>query len=239
MPARFGGVVKVPFAHRLPSIARVLAGTPHASHAVLQGRSGDHVRREAESSQRSRLKRFFADWIPFEEHVRELAMLGLAGFAHDAEAIGEAMKRHRGICVEFAAVPGPINPKRTTPETIEYHGQDRYTIWLPRGLTLWYREYVCMHALGHVAAGHLLRVRDQPSARTVRLAGEERKRLARRPPLAPESDPALFPEGFSPASLKDLLLLYEAEADLRARYYMRTAQLGGAALEIDRLNQIK
>lgn len=245
MPARLRAVVvNISFARRLPSFSRLLADARTTSGAVVQGRFGDHgggepILREAGPCQRLRLKRFFSGWIPFEEHVRELAVLGLAGHAHDAADLAESIGQHWSINIGFVTVPDLRNPKRATPETIEYHGRDRYTVWLPKGLTWWYREYVCMHAIGHVAAGHPLRVRDPLSARTVRLSGEERKRLARRAPLTPQSDPTLFPEGFSPTSVDDLLLLYEAEADLRARYYMRTAQLGGVALEIDRLNQIK
>ena len=191
-----------------------------------------------DATERVRLKRFFEDRLPFEEHVRELAELKLAGTPHDADSFAATLADRRDIHVLFRPSPGPLAHGASTSETIQYHGDDRYTVRLREGLSWWYKEYVSFHALGHVTAGHLFAERDADSADITGVVREHRKRLARKPPLTPNSDPVLFPDGYSPSSLSDLLLLYEVEADLRARYYMRTAKLGAAALELDRLNQL-
>lgn len=190
------------------------------------------------AKERQRLKRFFAARLPFEEHVRELAELRLINKPHLASHLAGAMQEVHDIHLSFRQLPLPLRDGGSTPETLQYHGDDRYTVWLPPGLSWWYREYVSFHAIAHVAAGHLLAERDPISGEIAALRAPDRKRLAREVPLTPDSDPALFPPGYSPGSTSDLLLLYEVEADLRTRYCMRTAQLGAAALEIDRLNQL-
>lgn len=185
------------------------------------------------------LKRFFAQRLPFEEHVRELASLKLAGCPHNAQILTQALDDHYGIQIRVASFNGPLHARGVTPETIHYHGGDSYTIWLPAGLSWWHWEYLSLHAISHVASGHLFIERDRESTELVGLLGNEpyRQRLARKAPLTTTTDPASFPDGYGP-TLPDLLTLYEAEADLRARYYMRTAQLGSAALEKNRLNQL-
>jgi hypothetical protein len=157
---------------------------------------------------------------------------------HGASHLAEAMHATYSIHLSFRQFPVPLSNGASTPETLQYHGGDRYTVWLPPGLSWWYREYVSFHAIAHVAAGHLFADRDSNSGQIEALRAPDRKRLARKSPLTPASDPNLFPDGYSPNLISDLLLLYEVEADLRTRYYMRTAQLGAAALEVGRLNQI-
>lgn len=197
------------------------------------------ARGTASSSPRVHLKRFFARWLPFEEHVRELASLRLAGRPHNAEILAQALDEECGIQIRVASFSGPLHARGVSPETIHYRGAGCYTIWLPEGLSWWNWEYLSLHAISHVAAGHLFVERDPETGEIVGLAGDEpdRKRLARRVPFTTKTAPASFPEGYGP-TLPELLTLYEAEADLRARYYMRTAQLGSAALEKSRLNQL-
>ena len=168
-----------------------------------------------------------------------MASLKLAGRPHNAEILARALAEEYRIQVQVATFSGPLHARGVSPETIYYRGGDSYTIWLPEGLSWWHREYLSLHAISHVAAGHLFIERDPESRELIGLAGNEpdRKRLARRAPFTATSKPASFPDGFGP-TLPDLLTLYEAEADLRARYYMRTAQLGSAALEKSRLNQL-
>lgn len=190
------------------------------------------------ANERLRLKRFFAARLPFEEHVRELAELRMTNKPHLASHLARAMHKAHDIDLSFRQLPFPMREGGSTPETLQYHGEDRYTVWLPPGLSWWYREYVSFHAIAHVAAGHLLAERDPNSGDIIALRAPDRKRLARELPLSPASNPTLFPPGYSPDSTSDLLFLYEIEADLRTRYYMRTAQLGAAALEINRLNQL-
>lgn len=188
---------------------------------------------------RVHLKRFFARRLPFEEHVRELASLKLTRRPHNAKILARALGEEYGIQIRVVSFSGPLHERGTSPETIHYRGADSYTIWLPEGLSWWHSEYLTLHAISHVAAGHLFIERDPESREIVGLTGGEpdRKRLARRAPFTTTTEPTFFPDGFGP-TLPDLLTLYEAEADLRARYYMRTAQLGSAALEKSRLNQL-
>lgn len=208
------------------------------ANLLASGRPAERLAGDRATTERIRLKRFFEDRLPFEEHVRELATLKLVGTLHDAAGLAEALASRCGIHISFHQCPELLRARGSTPETIQYHGNDRYTVWLPQGHSWWYREYVSLHAIGHVAAGHVFVRRNPGSGEVEDIDGHHRKRLARKPPLTPASNPGLFPSGYSPSCLSDLLLLYETEADLRARYYMRTAQLGAAALEVDRLNQL-
>ncbi|MGF1473893.1 MAG: hypothetical protein ACFB50_19410 [Rubrobacteraceae bacterium] len=177
--------------------------------------------------------------MPYEEHVRELASLKLAGRPHDAGILAEALYNEYGIQIRVASFRGPLQARGVAPETIHHDGDDSYTIWLPEGLSWWHQEYLTLHAISHVAAGHLFIERDLESGKLIGLLGAEpgRKRLARQAPFTTRTNPTFFPDGYGP-TVADLLILYEAEADLRARYYMRTAQLGSAALEKSRLNQL-
>ena len=91
------------------------------------------------SSPRLHLKRFFARRVPFEEHVRELASLRLAGRPHNAEILARALDEEYGIQVQVARFSGPLPARGVSPETIHYRGDDSYTIWLPEGLSWWHR----------------------------------------------------------------------------------------------------
>lgn len=213
---------------------------PNKLRSSRLGRNGGSQRNgRAAYSPRIHLKQFFSQWLPYEEHVRELASLKLAGRPHNAEILTHALDDQYGIGIRVASFSGPLHARGVAPETIHYDGENSYTIWLPVGLSWWHKEYLSLHAISHVAAGHLFVERHPTNQELVGLLGEEphRKRVARKAPFTTTTDPASFPNGYGP-TLPDLLTLYEAEADLRARYYMRTAQLGSAALEKNRLNQL-
>lgn len=177
---------------------------------------------------------FVEAWIPYEEHVRELAVLKISGRAYGPEDYRDALESY---------VQGPIRIK-TVPElitgpavaTTSYDPvTGAVTIWVPARLSWWLRQYAIYHELAHVAAGHPPKERRGGTGEIVGTAPAPLRRLARKAPFTPDD----LPEGLPRSFVQDPRRFYEDEANLRAEHNMVTSSLGARALEFDRLNQLR
>ena len=110
------------------------------------------------------LEEFLTQWLPYEEHVRELAVLGLIGQAYTAHRYAEVLQTFLGIRIEIRKVPvivrNPANgyaaqKRGTALASLEYGENTRTaTLWILEDLDWWLEQYVVFHELAHLAAGH-------------------------------------------------------------------------------------
>lgn len=169
--------------------------------------------------------------LPYEEHIRELAALGLTDTVHSGRDYAAALAAYRGAPILVKRVPDaafehPDPPGRPTGSPpigrASYLDEDgAVLVELPARLSPWLYHYTLAHELGHVAASHPPRGFYAPAPG---------RRLARRPPLLPA-----VAGGLSEQAVRDA---HEAEADLRAEYALLTASQGAAATHTPRLTQI-
>lgn len=194
----------------------------------------------SEEEQHLAVSALAASRLTFEEYVRELAVLGLRKREHSAEdyaaALGTRIGRQVGISVlskaeymwgghSAADVEDSFGRLVFVPQSTEIR------VEVPEDLSPWLHHFTVGHELGHLAAAHPpLLSTVGASAGTGSSAGSgfvPPVRLARKPPLLAGDLP---PEG--------LVMLYEAEADLRAQYAIITGNLGPVVTQNSKLSQI-
>lgn len=172
--------------------------------------------------------------IPYEEHVRELAVLKLSGRPYIPGDYREALERYAGISIGIKTVDELVQGPATATLTYDPGGAG-VTIWVPRRLDWWLRQYAIFHEMAHVAAGHPPRERGPEGTPEAWAAEPPFRRLARKSPPTPDDLRAGPVEAFR----LDPGDFYEQEADLRAQHNMVTSSLGARALEFDRLSQLR
>ncbi len=169
--------------------------------------------------------------MPYEEHVRELAVLKLLGRPYTPEDYLAALERHLKVRIEIKEVYEVI--RGSAQATMRYSPETHsIVIYIPERLSWWLRRYALFHELAHLAAAHPFLERSLETGEVIRIR-KPNWRLARKAPVTEESIPDDLPEAYR----NDLHRLREDEADLRAQHHMLTAQLGARALEVERLNQ--
>lgn len=184
-------------------------------------------------SQATNIDEFAKLWMPYEEHIRELATLKLLNSSYTVADYASALERELRIKIEIRTF-SEVKPGQGI-ASLEY---DEYsataTIWVPNRLSWWLAQYAMFHELGHLAAGHsFIRVDMETKEKSGRYAPVKR-RLARKAPPSYEDLPNALTKNLSREDMGDV---YEAECEVRAQHNMLTAQLGGRALELDGLNQ--
>ncbi len=177
---------------------------------------------------------FVEAWIPFEEHVRELAVLRLSGRLYTPEAYRDALERFVGVSIGIKSVPELVRGPAVATTSYDPDGAG-VTIWVPQRLEWWLRQYAIFHELSHIAAGHPPKSRAPDNAEAFWAAAPTLRRLARNAPPFPGD----LHDGPVEAFRRDPGRFYEEEADLRAEHNMVTSSLGPRALEFDRLNQLR
>lgn len=173
-------------------------------------------------------------WIPYEEHVRELALLRLSGQPYTPEDYRDALQRFAHASIKIKSVPELVSGPAVATTSYDPDGAG-VTIWVPQRLDWWLRQYAIFHELAHVAAGHPPKSRAPGSLEAVWAEAPSIRRLARNDPPAPHD----LRRGPVEAFRLDPGRFYEEEADLRAQHNMVTSSLGPRALEFDRLNQLR
>lgn len=184
------------------------------------------------SGQKRKEEEFLERWVPYEEHIRELAVLKLLGRPYSPEDYLTALQRHLKVRVKikdvYEVIRGPAQATmRYSPETCTV------VIYVPERLSWWLRRYALFHELAHLAAAHPFMERLPETGEVIRVRKPDWRRLASKAPITGESIPEDLPEAYR----NDLHRLHEDEADLRAQHHMLTAQLGARALEVEGLNQ--
>ncbi len=188
---------------------------------------------EAEMQQITDIEEFVERLIPYEELVRELAVLRLLGTSYTADDYAAALEEPLGMKIrikrfeEVRASSGVAS--------VDYDEEAATaTIWVPKRLSWWLAQYAIFHELGHLAAGH-------PYIPVFAETGEEGdpyyptgRRLARKGPPKYRDLPNRIAKNISP---DELGRIHQAEAELRAQHNMLTSQLGEQAIEVDRINQ--
>ena len=177
---------------------------------------------------------FVDEWIPYEEHVRELAVLKLSGRPYTPGHYREAVERYAGLPIGIRTVDELVQAPAAATITYDAGGAGA-TIWVPRRLDWWLRQYAIFHELAHVAAGHPPRERTPRGLRADWAEEPPFRRLARRSAPKPED----LRNGPVELFRRDPEKFYEKEADLRAQHNMVTSSLGARALEFDRLSQLR
>lgn len=177
-----------------------------------------------------------AERLPFEEYVRELAMLGLHDRTHTTDQYAAALEDRLRYRIKISILSNAEFAKESEDPAYSSEALGRLifiprtrdvSVEVPAGLSPWLHQFTIAHELGHLAAAHPPRKngdRDEPADRDG--TSSPRPRLARKPPLT---------SGLSPRVLEDL---YEAETDLRAQYAIFTASLGPVAVRTSKLTQI-
>lgn len=177
---------------------------------------------------------YLESWIPYEEHVRELAVLKLAGRAYSPEDYRAALERYIQAEIRIKTVPELL--RASSAATVAYDPDTGdVTVWVPERLVWWLRRYAIFHELAHVAAAHPAMERRPSDGVIVGTSPAPVRRLARKQPPTTGNTPDDLPEPFA----ADLDRFYEDEADLRAQHHMVTGSLGARALEFDRLSQLR
>lgn len=168
--------------------------------------------------------------LPLQTYARELSLLGLAGRSFTAETYAQVLRNWLGLDVEIlrpAANAGDAGNIGTTAYDIE---GELVTIRVPLRLGWWLYQYTLHHELGHVAAGHPLPVRS-PNNGTIESFKVPDRRLARQAPVAGPPTTTL--------SNDTRLLIYEAEAELRAKRGMLAGSLGPTVVQTGNLSQVQ
>lgn len=199
-----------------------------------------------EDSKEKNLERFLTQWLPYEEHVRELAVVGLIGQAYTAHRYAEVLQTFLGIHIKIRKVPVIVrNPAKSyTAEkrgaalaSLEFdEATHTATLWVLDDLDWWLEQYVVFHELAHLAAGHPFAERSADNGEIRSFMAVKKKQLARKSPLAVKNGAEELPEelrSIRPEKVR------EAEAELRAQYNMITGLLGVRSLEFDRLAQLR
>lgn len=184
------------------------------------------------SRKKRKEEEFLERWVPYEEHVRELAVLKLLGRPYSPEDYLTALERHLKVSIKIKDVYEVIRGSaqatmRYSPETCTV------VIYVPERLSWWLRRYALFHELAHLAAAHPFMERLPQTGEVIRVREPDWRRLASKAPITGESIPEDLPEAYR----NDLHRLHEDEADLRTQHHMLTAQLGARALEVEGLNQ--
>lgn len=174
------------------------------------------------------------DRLPYEEYIRQLALLGLHKSDNSLEDHSEALGRKIGCSIHVRRVSTWEYERNKLPGTAHMDSLGRLVlipgstdvyIEVPSSLSPWLYHYVVRHEFGHLSCSHPLRVSDADSSGTA-WTHPPTDRLCRNAPIVSE-----LPE-------QALIDLYEAEADLCAEYGMMTASFGADAVETTRLSQI-
>lgn len=176
---------------------------------------------------RTACRDFAAQALPYEEYIRELAMLGLRGRPHAGEDYRAALEAYLGLRIAIVRPPNVAfgANSRVLGRTSYGPGLREVTVEIPRRLSWWLYQYTLLHELGHVAAGH---PPCSPNEHTgeIALGNPPPERLARKHPLT---------KGLAAEAFKDL---YEAEAELRVEHAFLAGALGQGALATDKLTQV-
>ena len=178
--------------------------------------------------------RFLASWTPFEEHVNELAKLGLLEREYTIDDYQRELEKHLRIEIREVQIPFFAHGDDSIAH-LDYDEERRLALlWIRDDLSIWLYQYTVLHESAHLAAGHNFRnvSRDGTVQRHRSPVGD---RLARRPPICRDILPDNLKETISDSEIE---WLCEREADQRAEHGMVTVSLGRHALEIDGLNQI-
>lgn len=155
-------------------------------------------------------------FLTHEQFQEELVKLGLSGKEFGPREYAEALARHLGIVITICVFPDSEYPELMSVlarsgkvAEICYSGDRRTAVILvPESLPPVVRTLAIYHELGHLAAGDLIKLSEDPG-----------RRLARRTPLGNEK-------------------LREEEADLRAEYALLAGSLGSASPFLERMYDV-
>lgn len=178
--------------------------------------------------------------LPFEEYVRELAVLGLRNREYSTEDYAVALGDRIGRRVEISRLSeaeyslgsySAADAGDSFGRLVFVPGAPEIQVEIPVGLSPWLHRFTVGHELGHLAAAHPPRIFTVASGAGLADSNIDIEsppvRLARRPPLL---------EGDLPRAA--LETLYEEEADLRAQYAIITGNLGPTVAQTSKLSQI-
>jgi hypothetical protein len=216
---------------RVPYIRSRSAGVQYLREAyenllLSRDQGTPRLAKEAEAAWHAQVAAFVASLIPYEEYVRELALLGLKGTPFTGDAYSEALANKLDVRIRILRPTNVALERRQLGRTTRHPDSGDVTVEIPVRLGRgWLYNYTLLHELGHVAAGHPPLPPDLDEATLADLEPPD-ERLARKAPLT---------SGLPKGALGDL---YEAEAELRAQHGMLAGSLGELALGTERLNQV-
>ena len=191
-----------------------------------------------EENRQRYIQELAAHRLPFEEYVRELAVLNLRKREYSTEDYAKALGDRIGRRVDILRLSEAeytlgCYPAADTGASfgrlVFVPGMPEIRVEVPVGLSPWFHQFTVGHELGHLAAAHPPRTvvpGTDPTDSNIDIKPPS-LRLARRPPLLGGDLPH-----------EALIALYEAEADLRAQYAIITGNLGPAVAQTSKLSQI-
>lgn len=195
---------------------------------------------DSQEDRQHSIQELAAHRLPFEEYVRELAVLELRNQEYSTDDYAVALGSRIGRRVEISRLSeaeytlgsyAAADADDSFGRLVFVPGKPEIRVEVPVGLSPWLHQFTVTHELGHLAAAHPPRISTVspgagPAESNIDIEPPP-VRLARRPPLL---------EGDLPSEA--LVALYEAEADLRAQYAIITGNLGPVVARTSKLSQI-